>query len=255
MLENLNVILKIQRIDLKLMSSIRKKHENLKKLQLDAEAEAQIESLLGATEQELADLDARIAESQALHALLQKSASDLTKQTGFIKGVKEYNLLAEKTQQNDAKLRALNDELIILTSQRVNYEAQIATAREHLHVVKEESGVTREQIQETNSELDVEIREGMKERELLAVEAEPSLLKIYERLLRNKRKQVVVPIQNRFCNACNISITVQQQTFVKKGNKLSFCENCNSILYWNEETEAAEEEGKRKRRTRRKAEV
>ena len=64
-------------------------------------------------------------------------------------------------------------------------------------------------------------------------------LHIYERLLRNKKDRVVVPIENRTCSGCHIVLTAQHENLVRKGENLVFCEHCSRIHYW-QESEAFE---------------
>ena len=61
------------------------------------------------------------------------------------------------------------------------------------------------------------------------------LLQIYERLLRNKKDRVIVPIENRTCSGCHIALTAQHENLVRKGENLVFCEHCSRIHYWQAE--------------------
>ena len=78
-------------------------------------------------------------------------------------------------------------------------------------------------------------------------------MKVYERLLRNKKDRVVVPIENRTCSGCHIVLTAQHENLVRKGERLVFCEHCSRILYWQDgaAVELGEEETGTKRRRRR----
>jgi len=74
---------------------------------------------------------------------------------------------------------------------------------------------------------------GLKiQRDELAKKANPEVLSIYEKLLRNKRDRVVVPIENRTCSGCHIVLTAQHENLVRKGENLIFCEHCSRIHYW-----------------------
>ena len=77
------------------------------------------------------------------------------------------------------------------------------------------------------------------ERDSLAYTANAEVLHIYERLLRNKKDRVVVPIENRTCSGCHIVLTAQHENLVRKGENLVFCEHCSRIHYW-QESEALE---------------
>ena len=69
---------------------------------------------------------------------------------------------------------------------------------------------------------------------ILVAQADPEVFRIYERLLRNKKDRVVVPIENRCCSGCHIMLTAQHENLVRKGESLVFCEHCSRIHYWQE---------------------
>ncbi len=76
---------------------------------------------------------------------------------------------------------------------------------------------------------------GLKEqRDDLSEKADPDIFRIYERLLRNKKDRVVVPIENRCCSGCHIMLTAQDENLVRKGRRIVFCEHCSRIHYWQE---------------------
>ena len=77
------------------------------------------------------------------------------------------------------------------------------------------------------------------QRDALVAKADPEVFRIYERLLRNKKDRVVVPIENRCCSGCHIMLTAQDENLVRKGERLVFCEHCSRIHYW-QESEALE---------------
>ena len=82
-------------------------------------------------------------------------------------------------------------------------------------------------------------------------DADPEMLKIYEKLLKNKRDRVVVPIENRCCSGCHILVTAQHENLVRKGEKIVFCEHCSRIHFWQEHIvqESEEKAGRRRRKT------
>src|SRR5260221_12225845 len=80
-------------------------------------------------------------------------------------------------------------------------------------------------------------QEGQKlkfSRDELAKTADVEIMRIYERLLNNKKDRVVVPLENRTCSGCHIALTAQHENVVRKGERLIFCEHCSRIHYWQE---------------------
>ena len=87
----------------------------------------------------------------------------------------------------------------------------------------------------------------------MAVNADADTLHIYERLLRNKKDRVIVPIENRTCSGCHIALTAQHENIVRKGENIVFCEHCSRIHYWQEAEELEGTVVSTKRRRRRVA--
>jgi predicted nucleic acid-binding Zn-ribbon protein len=98
---------------------------------------------------------------------------------------------------------------------------------------------------ESRKILEVEIKDGIlrineegriikSQRDELVADADAEIFKIYERLLKNKKDRVVVPIENRCCSGCHIMLTAQDENLVRKGERIIFCEHCSRIHYWQE---------------------
>src|SRR5208282_4294145 len=94
---------------------------------------------------------------------------------------------------------------------------------------------------------------GLKtQRDALAKSAHAETLQVYERLLRNKKDRVVVPIENRTCSGCHIVLTAQHENLVRKGENMIFCEHCSRIHYW-QDSEAVEGTAVATKRRRKRA--
>jgi hypothetical protein len=99
----------------------------------------------------------------------------------------------------------------------------------------EESSISLEkEIQSNISLVNEEGSQLKEERDAMATKVDPDALRIYERLLRNKKDRVIVPIENRTCSGCHIALTAQHENVVRKGENIVFCEHCSRIHYWQE---------------------
>ncbi|NBU62783.1 MAG: hypothetical protein EBS28_03185, partial [Chlamydiae bacterium] len=105
-------------------------------------------------------------------------------------------------------------------------------------------------IVKTIVEINLEGSQLKAERSRLAEIADPHVLSVYERLLSNKKDEVVVALVNRVCSGCHISLTAQHENLVRRADKLIFCEHCSRIHYL-PETEVEGEAATTKRRRRR----
>ena len=72
------------------------------------------------------------------------------------------------------------------------------------------------------------------EREPLAAEIEPSLLSIYNRLMKTKDGIAISPMAEGRCGGCHMKLITSSVIKVQTGRELAHCENCSRILYWDE---------------------
>jgi predicted nucleic acid-binding Zn-ribbon protein len=65
----------------------------------------------------------------------------------------------------------------------------------------------------------------------LARSIDPSLLRIYERLLK-RYERAVAPVHRGVCLGCFMSLPTALGQAVKRHEGVKVCENCGRILYW-----------------------
>ena len=140
--------------------------------------------------------------------------------------------------------------------------SNLVDKRVHEEEIMEKIKESLAQSEASGKEIEGEILANIKEinsegsalktkRDELAKGADAHVMPIYERLIRNKKNRVIVPIENRTCSGCHIALTAQHENLVRKGENLTFCEHCSRIHYWQEQ-EATEDTAKTTRRRRRR---
>lgn len=234
MQESLRQILDIQELDMKMMRLMRVKKERQKEL-------LQIESLRKELNLQLTDKENEIVElGKSIHTFEQKIQDTVAKikkletQQSSIKKVDEFNALTQEMTAAEREKINLEQKVSDLVDKRVAEEEILEKIRESLKT-SEASSIALEHEIEASIKLINEEGRGLKEqREAFAVDADPDILHIYERLFRNKKDRVVVPIENRTCSGCHIVLTAQHENLVRKANNLVFCEHCSRIHYWQE---------------------
>ena len=83
------------------------------------------------------------------------------------------------------------------------------------------------------SEIESKIAELRGERDKLAAEVKPEVLKRYSSI-RLRRGLAVVSVRNGTCQGCNMNIPPQLFNQLQRGNSIEVCGNCNRIIYWEE---------------------
>ena len=249
--EAMKTILDIQELDMKMLRLMRIKKQRLeeisqigslrKELHLQlTEKEAGIETLgkqIQAYEQKIQDISTKM--------------KHLESQQGSIKKVEEFNALTQESTALERERINVEQKVSDLVDKRVAEEEIFTKIKESLDASAASSLNLEKEIQESIKLINEEGTSLKKEREDLGKKADPAILHVYERLLKNKKDRVIVPIQNRTCSGCHIALTPQHENVVRKGENLVFCEHCSRIHYWQEVVAPVAGETSTKRRRRR----
>lgn len=251
--EAMKFILDIQELDMKMLRLMKVKRERQKEIEQIEALRKELHLQITDKENEVADLSKQI---QVLEQKIQEivaKAKKLEAQQSSVKKVEEFNALTQEMTALEREKIATEQKVSDLVDKRVAGEELLAKIKESLSSSEENSLVLEREIQDSIKLINEEGSHLKSERENLAKKANGELLHIYERLLRNKKDRVVVPIENRTCAGCHITLTAQHENIVRKGENIIFCEHCSRIHYWQEPQEVATEESAAPKRRRRRA--
>lgn len=239
MLKALKLILDIQELDMQMIQLMRLKHERQRDL-------ANINAVKDDLRQQAVSKETEIGDLKKLTRLMEGELNDvkakikkLEGQQSSIKKVEEFNALSHEMSQADRERVAKEQRLSEHVDKLVAEEDALKAINESLKTTISSSKVLEAEIVEGIERINVEGRVLKEKRDALVAKADPDVFRIYERLLRNKKDRVVVPIENRCCSGCHIMLTAQDENLVRKGERLVFCEHCSRIHYW-QESEALE---------------
>jgi predicted nucleic acid-binding Zn-ribbon protein len=250
MLAELKTILDIQEVDMKMIRLLRLRKERMKEIeQIDV-----LRSELGLQlEEKNKEVEALSLEIQVLEEKIQEINARVKKleaQQGSVKKVDEFNTLTQEITQTERERINLEHKVSDLVDRKNAEEEILVKIRDSLQASEESSRALQEEIRSTLEEIQTEGHHLYQEREAFVKQAEPSILKIYERLLHNKKDRVIVPIENRICTGCHIALTAQHENIVRKSDNVVFCEHCSRIHYWPETPVQDAEDSTKKRRKR-----
>lgn len=253
MLQELKPILEIQELDMKMIRLMRLKKErqgeldNLNKIKKDLEYQAKVK------ENQIFELkkDIKIFEGE-IQEVVDK-IKKLEGQQHAIKKVEEFNALTHEISSAEKERHGKEQRLSDMYDKLSDEEDILKNLQETLDQTLENSRALESEILESIKAINEEGKALKESRDQLVEKADEEVFKIYDRLLRNKRDRVVVPIENRCCSGCHILLTAQDENLVRKGERLVFCEHCSRIHYWpeTEEVDATVATPRRRRRTTR----
>lgn len=254
MLKALKVILEIQELDMKMIQLMYLKKKRQTELGKITANKASLSQRVSEKENEITELKKfiRLAEGE-LNDTLAK-IKKLESQQSSIRKVDEYNAITHEISAADRERLAKEQRLSDIYDKLAAEEDLLASLQGSLGSTIENSKLLESEIFDSVSQINEEGRVLKAERDELVGQADPEAFKVYERLLRNKKDRVVVPMENRCCSGCHIMLTAQHENLVRKGERLVFCEHCSRIHYWLE-SKALEDTSVATKQRRRKSKV
>jgi predicted nucleic acid-binding Zn-ribbon protein len=253
MQESLKPIIEIQEFDMKMIRLMRIKRERQKELQQIEDLRSDLHAQVKEKEFEVEELSKQIASQEERIEVISKKLKELEDRQTQIKKVEEFNALTQEMTGAERERITLEQKVSDLVDQKVAEEELLEKIKESLQTSEESSLALEKEIQASINLINEEGQQLKEGREALATTADPDTLRIYDRLLRNKKDRVVVPIENRTCSGCHIALTAQHENIVRKGENLVFCEHCSRIHYWQEAEALEGTPAATKRRRRRTA--
>lgn len=227
-------ILEIQELDMQMIQLMRlKKNAQLELDNINAiKNDLRRQSLI--KDSEILELKKNIRLNEGEVAEVIAKIKKLESQQNAVKKVDEFNALSQEISHAEREKTAKEQRLSDLYDKLAAEEDTLKAINQNLESTIKDSEALSKEILERIARINQEGRGLKSHRDELVAQADPEIFKIYERLLRNKRDRVVVPIENRCCSGCHIMLTAQDENLVRKGERLVFCEHCSRIHYWQE---------------------
>ncbi len=251
MLQELKVVLDIQEFDMKMIRLMRLKKERMKELQHIENLRQELRQQQADKEKEIAELNRTTAAQEAKIIEIHERIKKLEARQNSVKKVDEFNALTHEMTQSEREKIATEQITSDLIDKRNLEEEILEKIKQSLHESEESSRNLENEIVNSIRLINQEGIDLSKSREVLAKTADPEIMRIYERLLQNKKDRVVVPLENRTCSGCHIALTAQHENLVRKGERLVFCEHCSRIHFWQESEQVEGTSAATKRRRRR----
>lgn len=241
MLKSLKIILEIQELDMKMIQLMNLKRQRQQELNsINANKDA-LQQRIEGKENEVLELKKNIRLMEGEHSEVLAKIKKLEAQQSAIKKVDEYHAITHEISAADRERVAKEQRLSDLYDKVAIEEEALKNIKETLASATDTAKVLETEIYESVAHINEEGRALKHERDALVAKAQPEIFSVYERLLLNKKDRVVVPLENRCCSGCHITLTAQHENLVRKGERLVFCEHCSRIHY-RPEGQASEEE-------------
>lgn len=230
----LTVILDIQEYDMKMIRLMRLKKERMSELAHIDSLRQELRTQQADKEIEIGELNRSITSQEIKIGEIKERIKKLEAKQNTVKKVDEFNALTQEMTSSERERIATEQIASDMIDKRALEEEILEKIKESLQQSEESSVNLENEIKESIRMINLEGSELKTSRDQLAKTADPEVMRIYQRLLNNKKDRVVVPIENRTCSGCHIALTAQHENVVRKGERLVFCEHCSRIHYWQE---------------------
>ncbi len=235
----LTAILDLQEFDMKMIRLMRLKKERMTELAHIDDLRQELRKQQADKETEIGELSRGITTQEIKICEIKEKIKKLEAKQNTVKKVDEFNALTQEMTSSERERIATEQIASDMIDKRSLEEEILGKIKESLQESEASSVTLENEIKESIRMINLEGTELKSNRDLLAKTADPEIMRIYQRLLNNKKDRVIVPIENRTCSGCHISLTAQHENAVRKGERLVFCEHCSRIHYW-QESEAIE---------------
>jgi len=252
MQESLKPVIEIQELDMKMLRLMRIKRDRQKELKQIEELRKELHDQAKEKKQEVEELDKQIRLLEGSISEIAEKLKALEGRQSQIKKVEEFNALTQEMTSAERERVGLVQKVSDLVDKKNAEEELLEKINESLKSSEASSLALEKEIQSSIQLINEEGSQLKINRDAIAETADSDVLHIYERLLRNKKDRVIVPIENRTCSGCHIALTAQHENIVRKGENLIFCEHCSRIHFW-QEAEAIEGTTVATKRRRRRA--
>jgi len=146
----------------------------------------------------------------------------------------EYRAFGNEIERYEKEISTLEDQELELMEQGEQLKATLTKANAGLTSTQKLVDEELAQLAQRKKSCESQIADLKTERDTLGQDIETELLDQYDRLLKNKKDGVVVPLNHGICGGCHMKVTSATFHSVKASMAITQCENCGRILYLGE---------------------
>ncbi|MDD5644641.1 MAG: C4-type zinc ribbon domain-containing protein [bacterium] len=232
MLNEIEILLKVQEKDLRIMALAYRLKKNPEIVNKAGDRLKEAENALKDKEDMLRKLQVERKNSEIQVESNNEKIAKLDSQAGSVRDNKTYKAIQNEILDLKARISLIEDTMLENMEKCDEVGAQIKDLREKAVQAKKALGESETRAKKENEEIEKEIKDLESLKTEIEKNLRPEILSQYRRLLNNKKDTVVVPSKNGSCGGCFMSLTPQCIMKLKSEMQIVTCESCQRILYW-----------------------
>jgi predicted nucleic acid-binding Zn-ribbon protein len=181
----------------------------------------------------------KLADNQKKRRSLEADVQDIRAliarfrhQSNGVKSNKEYRAISKEIEEAEAKIEALEEEIISEMLAADEIESEIQKAEEKAKKYQEQLLKEKESFLNKSKEKKEERKNIATQKEKIIPEIPSQQVKLYLKIFDNNNGIALSPVTDDFCSMCQIRIRPQVLNELIARTKLILCENCGRILYY-----------------------
>jgi predicted nucleic acid-binding Zn-ribbon protein len=194
---------------------------------------ARVEGLLSTERQALTETERYYSEQKGLMTDDEVQVAGAKHKLAQAKNSKEYMAAQREIEQRREALTAREGEITKLNDAVDAKKKLLSDRTGDVEQLKASISKDSDAAQTRMAEIEAKIAELRVERDKLATEVKPEVLKRYSSI-RMRRGLAVVSVRNGTCQGCNMNIPPQLYNVIQRGQTVETCPSCHRIIYWEE---------------------
>jgi predicted nucleic acid-binding Zn-ribbon protein len=192
---------------------------------------ARVEGLLASERQALAETERYYGEQKGLLTEDEIQVAGAKHKLSQAENSKEYMAAQREIDQRREGLTAREGEIAKLVEAVESKKKLLGERAKDVENLKSSIDKDGEAARARMAEIQAKIAELRAEREKVAAEVKPEVLKRYSSI-RMRRGLAVVSVRNGTCQGCNMNIPPQLYNVIQRGQTIETCPSCHRIIYW-----------------------
>jgi len=192
---------------------------------------ARVEGLLATERQALAETERYYGEQKGLLTEDEIQVAGAKHKLSQAKNSKEYMAAQREIDQRREGLTTREAEIAKLVEAVESKKKLLGDRAKDVDDLKSSIDKDNEAARARMAEIEAKIAELRAEREKVAAQVKPEVLKRYSSI-RMRRGLAVVSVRNGTCQGCNMNIPPQLYNVIQRGQTIETCPSCHRIIYW-----------------------
>ena len=236
MIDNFKELLDVQEIDLRIMSLFQEREILPQELEEIKDAVKNEEAKKKELEEENKNL---IKERRQRERDLEGKNDTRTKyqtQLYLLKSNKEYTALLKEIENTKNEMDVLEEDVLMRMEKIEDNERKSVEQDKIVEAKRKELEETFKKNAEKIDLIDAKLAEWQKDREEKSSNIPKNILKQYDRVRQARNGTALAQIKNNACQGCFMELPPQVISETKLGQRMVACDNCNRLLYFDNET-------------------